>query len=142
MLQLSINYHMPGKYHYQLGQQLKALRKRGVLLIGSGNMVHNLSMAGAPGGKRPTMETADEPYGYGWAIEINETFKKLIREKEHKKLTAYQQLGEAAKLAIPTPDHYYPLLYVLGMQENNDQVEIFNDVCLAGSLSMTSVKIG
>jgi 4,5-DOPA dioxygenase extradiol len=81
-------------------------------------------------------------YGFDWAVEINEKFKKNILDNDHKPLINYESLGSSAKLAIPTPDHYYPLLYILGMQEKNEQATIFNDVAVAGALTMTSVRIG
>jgi 4,5-DOPA dioxygenase extradiol len=79
--------------------------------------------------------------GYDWAIEMNETFKKHILDGNHAPLQNYRSLGKAAELAIPTPDHYYPLLYVLALQGKNEKVEFFNDKAIAGSLTMTSVLI-
>ena len=135
VLQLSIDYHKPAQYHYDLGQQLAALRKKGVLIIGSGNMVHNLRMV--------AWDKLDVPgFGFDWALEINQKFKTNILQKQHKVLIDYEQLGPAAKLAIPTPDHYYPLLYALALQSNADEVRIFNDQAQGGSLTMTSVHIG
>ena len=135
VLQLSIDYHQPPAYHYQLAQELSTLRKKGVLILGSGNMVHNLRMV--------DWQHFDVPnYGFDWAQEMNEKFKTNIYSKEHSKLINYTDLGPAAKLAIPTPDHYYPLLYALGLQDQREEVEIFNDQYVAGSLTMTSVKIG
>lgn len=135
VLQLSIDYHKPAQYHYDLGQQLAGLRKKGVLIIGSGNMVHNLRMV--------AWDKLDVPgFGYDWALEMNEKFKTNILTKRHKPLIDYEQLGPAAKLAIPTPDHYYPLLYALALQTNTDDVRLFNDQAQGGSLTMTSVHIG
>lgn len=134
ILQLSIDYHKPAAYHYQLAKQLSDLRKKGVLIMGSGNMVHNLRMI--------AWQKFDTPnYGYDWALEINSIFKKHIIKKEHQPLINYQKLGQAAEMAIPTPDHYYPLMYTLALQENTDELEFFNDRYVGGSLSMTSVKI-
>lgn len=133
VLQLSIDYGKPASYHYELAKELAALRKKGVLIIGSGNMVHNLRMV--------AWDKMNEPnYGYDWAIEMNETFKRLIADKNHQPLFEYQKLGQAAMLAIPTPDHYYPLMYTLGLQEETDKVSFFNDKLVAGSLTMTSVR--
>jgi len=135
VLQLSIDYHQSPGYHYQLAQELSALRKKGVLILGSGNMVHNLRMV--------DWQHFDVPnYGFDWAQEMNEKFKTNIYSKEHSRLINYTELGPAAKLAIPTPDHYYPLLYALALQDQKEEVEIFNDQYVAGSLTMTSVKIG
>lgn len=134
VLQLSIDYHQPASYHYSLAKELSALRKKGVLIMGSGNMVHNLRMVAWDKMNVPN-------YGYDWAQEMNETFKKLILSKDHTPLMNYESMGRAAQLAIPTPDHYYPLIYTLGLQDNKDEVEFFNDRLVAGSLTMTSVKI-
>ncbi|HUX20318.1 MAG TPA: class III extradiol ring-cleavage dioxygenase, partial [Spirochaetia bacterium] len=124
----------PASYHYALAKELAALRRRGILIMGSGNMVHNLRMM--------DFTHMDDPgYGFDWAIEMNDTFKRLIESKEHGPLLDYQQLGPAAQLAIPTPDHYYPLMYALGLQENADEVEFFNDRAVGGSFTMTSVKL-
>lgn len=135
VLQLSIDYHKPPQYHYDLAKELAALRKRGVLILGSGNMVHNLRMV-----DWKNMNTPD--YGYDWAHVISEKFKANINSKSHKSLIDYSSLGPEANLAIPTPDHYYPMLYSLGLQGDSEEVEIFNDKYVAGSLTMTSLKIG
>ncbi|MEL1244360.1 4,5-DOPA dioxygenase extradiol [Flavobacterium sp. DGU11] len=135
VLQLSIDYGMPPQYHYNLAKEIAALRKKGVLIIGSGNMVHNLRMV--------DWRKLNEPdYGFDWAIEMNSIFKEKIGNGDHKALVDYQNLNKAATLAIPTPDHYYPLLYSLGLQDNKDSVSFFNDRMVGGSLNMTSVKIG
>jgi 4,5-DOPA dioxygenase extradiol len=135
VLQLSIDYNQPASYHYALAKELAALRKKGVLIIGSGNMVHNLRMV--------AWDKLNEPeYGFDWAHEMNAVFKKHISEFNHAPLLDWQKLGPAAKLAIPTPDHYYPLIYSLGLQEKDESVEFFNDKAVGGSLTMTSVKIG
>ena len=135
VLQLSIDYHQPPQYHYELAKELAALRKKGVLIIGSGNMVHNLRMV--------AWDKMDQPeYGYDWSIEMNMLFKKHISDGNHPALIDYEKLSKSAKLAIPTPDHYYPLLYALALQEKNDQPLFFNDKVVMGSLTMTSVKIG
>lgn len=135
VLQFSIDYSKPPQYHYELGKELAKLRKKGVLVIGSGNMVHNLRMV--------DWHRLSEPdYGYDWAIEMNELFKLKIAYGNHQDLVDYKNLNKAAMLAIPTPDHYYPLLYTLALQEENDNVSFFNDRLVGGSLNMTSVKIG
>lgn len=135
VLQLSIDYYQSPKYHYELAQELYQLRKKGVLIIGSGNMVHNLRMVAWDKLKEPE-------YGYDWAIEMNEQFKKLIEEGDHKALIDYQKLGKAAQLAIPTPDHYIPLLYTMGLSSPQEEAKFFNDKAVGGSLTMTSVKWG
>lgn len=132
VLQLSIDYTKSSSYHYQLAKELGELRKRGVLLLASGNMVHNLR---AINWNLPSN-------GYDWAIESNETFKKNILEGNHKALIEYERLGSAVRMAIPTPEHYLPLIYAIGLQESADLVTVFNDKTLMGSISMTSLLIG
>jgi 4,5-DOPA dioxygenase extradiol len=134
VLQLSIDFNQGPQYHYDLAKNLQALRKKGVLIIGSGNMVHNLGMV--------AWDKLNEPFGYDWTIEMNSIFKQKIEANDHAALIAYEKLNAASKLAIPTPDHYYPLLYTLALKEEKDAISFFNDEPLAGSLTMTSVKIG
>lgn len=133
VLQLSIDYNKPAQYHFELAKELSALRKKGVLIIGSGNMVHNLGMI--------AWNKMNEPeYGFDWAHEINAVFKKNIAERNFQPLINYESLGTAAKLAIPTPDHYYPMIYSLGLIEKSDDISFFNDKAVGGSLTMTSFK--
>ncbi len=135
VLQLSIDYTKDAKYHYELAKEMYELRKKGVLIIGSGNLVHNLRMV--------AWDKLDEPeYGYDWAKQINQKFKDLISNNDHEKLIQYQNLGKEALLAIPTPEHYLPLIYTLALKEKNDSVSFFNDKAVGGSLTMTSVKFG
>jgi 4,5-DOPA dioxygenase extradiol len=131
VLQLSIDYAKPAKYHYELATELSALRRKGVLIIGSGNMVHNLRM----------IDWNKPESGFDWAEEMNKTFMSLIEKGQHQKLIDYDGLGSAAKLAIPTPDHYFPLMYSLGLRQKGESVAFFNDKLSMGSISMTSVKI-
>jgi 4,5-DOPA dioxygenase extradiol len=135
VLQLSIDFKQPMNYHYQLAKELAALRKKGVLIIGSGNMVHNLANIAWD-------KFSVDNYAYDWAIEMNTLFKQNILQKNHQALVNYNGLSKYASLAIPTPDHYIPLLYTLGLQTDKDQIAFFNDQYVAGSLSMTSVYIG
>jgi len=135
VLQLSIDYTKGPQYHFELAKELYDLRKKGVLIIGSGNMVHNLRMV--------SWEKINTPgFGYDWALKMNDTFKQLITEGDYAPLINYESLGAEAKLAIPTPEHYLPLLYSLGLKGSNDNISFFNDKAVAGSLTMTSVKIG
>ena len=135
VLQLSIDYTKGAQYHYDLAKELYSLRKKGVLIIGSGNMVHNLRMV--------AWDKMNEPgYGYDWALQMNDKFKSLITTGDYKPLINYESLGKEALLAIPTPEHYLPLLYTLGLKGNKDKIAFFNDKAVAGSLTMTSVKIG
>ena len=135
VLQLSIDYTKEGNFHFALAKEMQQLRKRGVLIVGSGNMVHNLRMV-------DWSKLSEPGYGYDWALEMNDTFKKLIISGLHDDLIHYQRLGTASRLAIPTPEHYLPLLYTLGASNAKDQVEFFNDTAMAGSLTMTSVRFG
>lgn len=135
VLQLSIDYTKGPQYHYDLAKELHALRKKGVLIIGSGNMVHNLRMVAWD-------RLNDSEYGYDWARNINDKFKSLIQDGDHKSLINYSTLGKEALLAIPTPEHYLPLIYSLGLKTNKDGISFFNDKAVGGSLTMTSVKFG
>lgn len=134
VLQLSIDYTKGPQYHYELAKELYSLRKKGILIIGSGNMVHNLRMV--------AWDRMDQPgFGYDWALKMNDTFKQLITDGDYKPLINYESLGAESSLAIPTPEHYLPLLYTLGLKGSKDNISFFNDKAVAGSLTMTSVKI-
>jgi 4,5-DOPA dioxygenase extradiol len=130
VLQLSMDTAEPGSHHYAIGKQLAPLRAEGVLIIASGDVVHNLGLFNFH---------ATEPYP--WAAQFQATVNRLIERGDHASLCDYLSLGQAARLAIPTPEHYYPLLYALALQQAGDKVEIFNDDTMA-SLSMTSLVIG
>ena len=135
VIQMSLDYSKSPQYHYDLAKELMPLRKRGVLIIGSGNMVHNLSMV--------SWDKIDEPgFGYDWAIEANEKMKKFILADDHKSLIDYKSQGRAFALAIPSPEHFLPLLYSLSLKEANETLSLFNDRAIAGSLTMTCVKLG
>ncbi len=135
VLQLSIDYTKGPQYHYDLAKELQSLRKKGVLIIGSGNMVHNLRMVAWD-------KLNDPEYAYDWAIKMNDRFKGLIQAGDHQPLINYTSLGREAMLAIPTPEHYLPLMYTLGAKNHKDEVSFFNDKAVGGSLTMTSVKMG
>lgn len=135
VLQLSMDYTKAPQYHFELAKEMYALRKKGVLIIGSGNMVHNLRMVA-------WNKMNEHEFGYDWALKMNDTFKHLISTGDFKPLMNYESLGAEAKLAIPTPEHYLPLLYTLGLKERNDSISFFNDKAIGGSLTMTSVKVG
>ncbi len=135
VLQLSIDYTRGPQYHFDLAKELYALRKKGVLIIGSGNMVHNLRMVAWD-------KMNEKEYGFDWTLKMNDRFKHLISNGDFKPLINYESLGMEAKLAIPTPEHYLPLMYTLGLKGSNDAISFFNDKAIAGSLTMTSVKIG
>ena len=134
VIQLSLDYSQPAQYHYELAKELSSLRKKGVLIIGSGNMVHNLGMLAWD-------KLNTDAYAYDWAIEASEKMKKFILDGDHSQLINFKNLGKAFDLAIPTPEHYLPLLYALALKEENEKVSLFNDKAVAGSITMTSLKI-
>ncbi|MEI6138895.1 MAG: 4,5-DOPA dioxygenase extradiol [Mariniphaga sp.] len=135
VVQLSLDYYQSPQYHYELGKELASLRNKGVLIMGSGNLVHNLRMVAWD--KLNTIG-----FGFDWAIEADQKMKKFILDGNHQELINYKSQGSAFNLAIPTPEHFLPLLYILALQEKNEKLSIFNDKAVAGSLTMTSVKIG
>lgn len=135
VIEFSLDYTQGPQYHYELAQQLSALRNKGVLIMGSGNLVHNLRMV--------AWDKMNEPeYGFDWAITANNKFKQLIQDGNHKDLINYAALGREVQLAVPTPDHYLPLLYVLALKGKDETISFFNDKPVMGSLTMTSVQIG
>ncbi|HEY0977354.1 MAG TPA: 4,5-DOPA dioxygenase extradiol [Flavobacteriales bacterium] len=133
VVQMSIDYSLKPEQHYALAKQIAALRDKGVLIIGSGNMVHNLGMV--------AWDRLNEQYAYDWALDASDRMKRAILGGDHATLIGFGQQGRAFDLAIPTPEHYYPLLYTLALQGKDEQATLFNDKPVAGSLTMTSVKI-
>ncbi|WP_017496658.1 4,5-DOPA dioxygenase extradiol [Flavobacterium sp. WG21] len=134
VIQLSIDYTKSGQYHFELAQKLQSLRRKGVLIIGSGNIVHNLRLV-------DFRNFDKDNYGYDWAIEARETINSYLLDDNFQPLIDFEKMNKATQLAIPTPEHYLPLLYTLGLKEKSEELSLFNDKLLAGSLSMTSVKI-
>ena len=134
VIQLSIDYTKSGQYHFDLAQKLQSLRHKGVLIIGSGNIVHNLRLV-------DFRNFDKDNYGFDWAIEARETVNNYLLDGNFQPLMDFEKLNKAVQLAIPTPEHYLPLLYTLGLKEKSEELSLFNDKLLAGSLSMTSVKI-
>ena len=135
VIQMSIDYSLTGQAHFEIAQKLQSLRNKGILIIGSGNIVHNLRMI-------DWANFDKDNYGFDWAIEAREKINKNIIDGDFANLINYQKQGKAFDLAIPTPDHYLPLLYTLGLKNESENIQLFNDKLLAGSLSMTSMKIG
>ncbi|MEN9522908.1 MAG: hypothetical protein RL065_1285 [Bacteroidota bacterium] len=135
VVEMSIDYSKPAQYHFELAKQLASLREKGVLIIGSGNIVHNLGMVDFA-----NIDTVD--YGFDWAKEARILTNQKILSGDFKALIEYEKMGKALQLAVPTPDHFYPLMYALALKTNTDSISLFNDKMVAGSLSMTSVKIG
>ena len=135
VIQMSIDYRQKPEFHFELGKQLSALREKGVLIVGSGNIIHNLR-------KIDFQNINKLDYGYDWAIEAHSAVNSHINNGNFTPLINYLSLGKAMALAAPTPDHYLPLLYTLGLKQKNESITLFNDYLLAGSMSMTSLKIG
>lgn len=134
VIQLSLDYRKSADYHYELAKELYKLRHQGVLIVGSGNLIHNLRLVAWD-------KLSGDPYGYDWAKEAREKMNAFIRNGNHHALINYQSQGKPFQLAIPTPEHFLPLLYALALQDKNDALTLFNDEYVGGSLSMTSVKI-
>jgi len=134
VLQLSIDWKKPLDFHVMLAKKLRMLRERGVLIIGSGNIVHNLGLV-------DFSKLNQVGYGFDWAIEAREFVNDKILKSDLNSLLKYQNGPNYLKLAIPSPDHYIPLLYVLGLRRNDDELTFFNDELIAGSLSMTSIML-
>jgi len=132
VIQLSLDYGKSPREHYELAAGLAALRKKGVLIIGSGNIVHNLRIIDW---KKPDT-------GYDWAVETDAKMRQWIAEGNHQALIDYKKAGKAFEQSVPTPEHYLPLLYTLGLQGKNEEISFFNTKTIMGSISMTSVKIG
>jgi 4,5-DOPA dioxygenase extradiol len=134
VVQLSLDYNKTPGDHYDLARELAPLRRKGVLIIGSGNMVHNLGMVAWD-------KLNTDNFGFDWAVEAKEKMKSHILTGDHQSLIDYESQGMPFKLAIPTPEHFLPLLYVLALKEENDKITFFNDKSVAGSLAMTSVRL-
>lgn len=134
VVQLSLKLGQSPEYHYNLAKQLSSLRQRGVLIVGSGNIVHNLA--------RVAWDKLNEAeYGFDWAYEANDFVKRHIESREHAALLNYRNQGSAMQMAVPTPEHYLPLLQILALQEKTEEAVFFNDSAVGGSLTMTSVLI-
>ncbi|NLM04952.1 MAG: dioxygenase, partial [Clostridiales bacterium] len=127
VFQISIDADAPPEVHYKIGEELKSLREDGVLIFGTGNVVHNLRLVDWHKGSK----------GFDWAYEFDDYIHENILKGNHNNIIKYAELGEIAKLAVPTPDHFYPLLYALGASDKKDKVSIFNKSCELGSLTMT-----
>lgn len=135
VIQLSIDYTKPPQYHFDLAKKLNKLREKGILILGSGNIVHNLRMI-----DWRNINTVGS--GWDWAIEAREKTNNWLLDGNFQNLIDYQKQGTALQYAVPTPDHYLPLIYTLGLKERSDELSLFNDELIGGSLSMTSVRIG
>lgn len=133
VVQLSIDERQPPSFHYDLGKRFAALRDEGVLVIGSGNLVHNLhAYAWGEHGVQ----------AFDWAVRFENRVRELLVKGEDARIISYEDLGQDAMLSVPTPDHYLPLLYVLGLRRKNDPVSFPVQGVDGGSVSMLAVKIG
>ena len=130
VLQLSLDRSKDPAFHYDIGKKLAAMRKEGVLIIGSGNMVHNL-------GRLVWQDMA-----FDWALEFDEMLKKYILSGDHNKIVNYDKLGKTAHLSIPTNEHFLPLLYILALQEKQDEVQFYSEKVTLGSISMRCLRLG
>lgn len=128
VFQLSVDRNASAKQHYEIGQKLHKLREEGVLILGSGNVVHNLSRINW------NMETS----GYSWAEEFDNYICENILNHNYENVIDYEKAGDSAYMVFNTMDHYAPLLYVLGATDQQDKITVFNKACVMGSLSMTS----
>lgn len=133
VLELSMDYTLSPEQHYKLATDLSKLREKGVLVIGSGNIVHNLRRL-----------NFNNHYGlpYDWALEFDSIVKNDILEHNHKHLINYKEIGQSALMSIPSPEHYLPMLYILGMQSKNEKVNFIYEGFEYGSLSMRCFSIG
>jgi 4,5-DOPA dioxygenase extradiol len=127
---------MTPRHHYELGRELAPLRERGVLILASGNIVHNLARIALPRNGDFNVH-----FALPWAQEASDLLMSLIDSDSHDELIDYRALGDAVTLAVPTPEHYLPLLYALALKSAGETVSIFNDAVVAGSLTMTSLLI-
>jgi 4,5-DOPA dioxygenase extradiol len=130
VIQLSLDTAQPPDYHYRLGCALRSLRQRGILVLGSGNIVHNLRTI------------AWEDKGLDWAIEADETMRVLLEKNDDAGVMQFPESSRAARLAVPTREHFYPLLYIMGLREESEEPRFFADQVTLGSISMRSVRYG
>ncbi len=130
VVQLSLDRDQPAEFHYELGRALKPLRKRGVLIVSSGNIVHNLRLA------------KWDDVAADWAQSFDSLSAEKILSGDDQSLVSYETLGAEARLAVPTPEHYLPLLYTLGLRDKSDPVSFFNEGVTLSSISMRSVRLG
>jgi 4,5-DOPA dioxygenase extradiol len=128
VVELSVNSDANARAHFQLGQKLKPLRDKGIMIFASGNVVHNLSY----------VDFAMEKAGYPFAEEFDRYIKEKIMNRNFEDVINYQLAGDCSSLAVQTPEHFYPLLYAIGASDASDSLSIYNDACTLGALSMTS----
>jgi 4,5-DOPA dioxygenase extradiol len=132
VFQMSLNRQGDEEYHYNLGRKLSKLREKGILIIGSGNIVHNLGI----------MDYEMDSTPFDWATEFDNYISEALKNRMHDNLIDYKNLGQSAKLSVPTKEHYLPLLCIAALQEDGDEVNFIYKGIQHGSMSMTSVLIG
>ena len=130
MVQVSLDAALTPAGHYALAGQLRDLREQEVLVVGSGNLVHNLGLVQWSGG------------AFDWALKFDGKVKRWIEQGDHDALIQYEKHGREAALSIPTDEHYLPLLYALALQQPGEKVQFFADQVVMGSISMRSLRIG
>ena len=135
IIQMSLDYQKSPGQHYKLAKELASFRDKGVMIVGSGNIVHNLRHVAWD-------KKDDEEFGYEWVYEANDLIKRMIVDNNHMALIDYQSLGKAVQMAAPSPDHFLPLLYALALKREDEELTFFNDKAVMGSLTMTSIRIG
>jgi 4,5-DOPA dioxygenase extradiol len=131
VIEMSIDYNKSFRQHYDLGKELSELRKKSILIIGSGNIVHNLSR----------VDWKHENASHDWAVRFNDNIKELINKNDIGSILDIKSNDKDYHLAVPTPEHFIPLIYALALKEDKDKVTFFNDKIVMGSLSMTSFKM-
>lgn len=134
VVQLSIDYTKPASFHFELAKKLSELRNKGVLIIGSGNIIHNLRLVDYGNFDK-------DNYGYDWAIEAKETINGFLLKGNYEPIINFEKQSKSIQLAIPSPDHYLPLIYILALKQKEENITLFNDKLVGGSLSMTSLII-
>lgn len=133
VVQLSIDSRQPPRFHYDVGKRLRALREEGILILGSGNLVHNL---------RSYAWGVDDAPPFDWALRFEKRVRELLLNGDEAQVIEYQGLGPDAKFSVPTPDHYLPLLYLLGLRNENEPLSFPVEGIEGGSISMLAVRIG
>lgn len=134
VVQLSIDYTKPASFHFEIAKKLSELRNKGVLIIGSGNIIHNLRLVDYGNFDK-------DNYGYDWAIEAKETINRFLLDGNYESIINYEKQSKSIQLAIPSSDHYLPLIYILALKQKEENITLFNDKLVGGSLSMTSLII-
>jgi 4,5-DOPA dioxygenase extradiol len=132
VVQLSLDVSRPHAHHYELGKRLAPLRDEGILIVASGNIVHNLRVIDFSGSAGP----------YDWAERFDQRVRELLEKREHEPLTRYTEMGQDAMLSVPTPEHFLPLLYIIGMQQPDEPISFPLDGIDLASISMRSVIVG